>query len=148
MEIRECSPDEVFDAPGYQECFDEYSAECGDDLIGERGPACEIYRTLHQAGGLICGAVMDEGKLVGVVFVVVNPAPHYRGKVLANVESLFLRKSYRTGARGMRLIRWARDRARERGCASMAITTTAGSGLEKLGFRAWRHTNTIFRVEL
>ncbi len=148
MEIRECSPDEVFDNPGYKECFDEYTAECGDPLIGETGPAREIYATLHQVGALICGAVLDEGKLIGVVFVVLNPAPHYRGAMVANVESIFLLKRYRSGARGLRLINWAKERAKEAHCVSMSITTTAGSELEKLGFRAWRHTNTLFRVEL
>lgn len=147
MNIRECTPEEIFSAPGYAECYAEYTDECANSRIGETKPDIERYRKMHELGVLVCGGAFDGDALVGVVWVMVTPVAHYCGQRIATTESLFLRKKYREGLAGIRLIKWARARAGELGCPVLYISAPAGSSLDAIGARLWKRTNVVYCVE-
>lgn len=147
MDIRDCTPDEVFNAPGYADCFAEYTDECANHSIGETRPDVERYRQMHELGMLACGGAFDGDTLVGVVWLMITPVGHYGGQRIATTESLFLRKQYREGLAGIHLIKWAKDRARELGCPVLYISAPTGSRLAAIGARLWKCTNMVFCME-
>lgn len=149
LEIRDLSPDEVWSANGYRECFDAYTAECANSAIGKTTPNKELYQRLWTAGALRCGIAFDEkGVIVGGVYVYFYEVPHYAGSRVASLESIFLLARERKGMAGLRLVNWAKEKAKEQGCSVLFVTTPAGSSFEKIGERLWKKTNSMFCVEI
>lgn len=148
IEIREVGPDEFFDSPGFKEIFEDYTQECGNPVIGKTEPNREIYRGLYVKGMLRCGCAEMDGKAVGGVFLTLYEHLHYKGSKVANIDGIFLKKEFRKGATGLEIINWAKRIAKDSGCSVLTLSAPKGSTLEKIGFRRWDPSYTIFSIGL
>jgi GNAT superfamily N-acetyltransferase len=144
--IRPVSVDEVFDAEAFKTLRDEYEAEASrDHALRGREPDREGYAALVQAGLMaVLGAFVD-GRLVGVATVLFSPVLHAGGKLIAVTETLFVRRAYRAGGVGLRLLRAAEAVAAEHGAEGLYVSAPADGVLERVLPRlGYRKTNTVF----
>lgn len=82
-----------------------------------------------------------EGKVVGTLQLSILPYLTYQGGYRALIEAVRVAKSQRGGGLGRQLFDWAIDRARERGCHLVQLTSDkdrpdAIRFYEHLGFKA------------
>lgn len=143
LEIRPISYVEVLDSPAL---LAEYGAECSIPEIGTPDPQRETYARMESAGLMHSFGVFDGKELVGFAAILVFVLPHY-GKQIANVESLFLRKSHRLGYAGIKLLRQIELWAEKKQCVGMLYNARAGSGLEALLSvlpRRYERTNSVY----
>jgi GNAT superfamily N-acetyltransferase len=146
--IRPISFIDVFEDPNAQQLIAEYAAECSIPEIGEVNPAMELYRRMEQMG-LTTFGVFDESNLIGFATCLIHPLPHYGGKKVATVESLFIASGHRKGGLGRALIMTLKEHAKRAGCKMLFFSAPAGSRLERmLPLMGFRHTNTVFGKSL
>ena len=125
--------------------IDEYRKECANEAFGVAPPSRHYYESLEKQGMLFPAvAKTSEGKVVGFVVVVVYAVPHFDGKTMATIESIFLSKDYRKGRSGVSLIRWAQQTALVKGAVGVYISAPVGSRLEKLASLIATKTNSVF----
>lgn len=99
----------------------EYAAESGIDGMPPPTGKMDTYRALNAAGVLhIFGAWIGE-ELVGFIFVLAAPLPHY-SVVTAVSESFFVASAHRGTGSGIRLLRAAEDKAREIGSPGLIVS--------------------------
>jgi GNAT superfamily N-acetyltransferase len=80
-----------------------------------------------------------DGKVIGTLQLVVTPSLSYRGSKRSIVESVRVDSSLRGKGIGREMMLWAIERAKQRGCISMHLTshndrTDAHRFYESLGF--------------
>jgi GNAT superfamily N-acetyltransferase len=80
-----------------------------------------------------------DGKVIGTLQLVVTPSLSYRGSKRSIVESVRVDSSLRGKGIGREMMLWAIERAKQRGCVSMHLTshndrTDAHRFYESLGF--------------
>lgn len=85
-----------------------------------------------------------DGKVIGTVQLVITPSLSYKGSKRSIVESVRVDSSLRGKGIGREMMLWAIERAKQRGCVSMHLTshndrTDAHRFYESLGF-AKSHT--------
>lgn len=78
-------------------------------------PDWATYMSMEEQGGLVIFTARDQGALAGYSAFFVYWHPHYRETRVAQNDVLFLRKDYRKGSTGIRLIRYSEDRLRHLG---------------------------------
>lgn len=86
----------------------------------------------------------SDGVVIGVLQLTFIPYLTHRGGWRALVEGVRVSSSARSGGTGGAMMRWAIERARQRGCVMIQLTTdrTRGDALrfyERLGFVASHH---------
>lgn len=80
-----------------------------------------------------------DGAVVGTLQLTITPSISFQGSKRATVESVRVDEKFRGRGLGRKLMLWAIDRAKERGCVSMQLTTNmdrtdAHRFYESLGF--------------
>jgi len=80
-----------------------------------------------------------DGKVIGTLQLVITPSLSYRGSKRSIVESVRVDSSLRGQGIGREMMLWAIERAKQRGCVSMHLTshndrTDAHRFYESLGF--------------
>ena len=105
IEIRPVSAKCFFSYPGARHLIKEYSKECANRTLAASPPNEDQYVKLEEMGLLKAAGAFDGDTLVGFVAVVFSFVPHFKGEALASTESLFLSKSFRTGANGLKLLK-------------------------------------------
>ena len=80
-----------------------------------------------------------DGKIIGTLHLVVTPSLSYKGSQRSIVESVRVDSEFRGKGIGREMMLWAIERAKEKGCASMHLTShkdreDAHRFYEKLGF--------------
>ena len=134
---------DLFKLPGWQELIDAYAAESGNADLGDACPKASVYDSFDCAGLLRSIAVLDQGRVVGVLVMLLQDHPHF-SKPVAHVDSIFLDKAHRRGAAGLRLVRRALDVARESGAAGCYFSAPEGSRLSRLFELLFKPTDRIF----
>ncbi|MFD1047599.1 GNAT family N-acetyltransferase [Kibdelosporangium lantanae] len=87
-------------------------------------------------------AVVDrDGEVVGTLQLTFTPGLSRTGMTRATIEAVRIRDDQRGEGLGQRLVEWAIERARERGCGLVQLTTDASRAdahrfYERLGFKA------------
>ena len=82
----------------------------------------------------------SDGTVVGTLQLTFTPSISFQGGKRATVESVRVDEKYRSRGLGRQMMLWAIERAKERGCVSMQLTTNlertdAHRFYENLGFR-------------
>lgn len=82
-----------------------------------------------------------DGEVVGTFQLTYTPSLSYQGGKRATVESVRVDAGYRGRGIGREMMLWAMERAREKGCVSMQLTSHANRKdahrfYENLGFKA------------
>lgn len=103
--------------PGYIDAFNEIDADNNNELI-----VAEL-----------------DGTVVGTLQLTFTPSISFRGGRRATIESVRVGDAYRGQGIGREMMLWAIERAKERGCISMQLTTNsdrtdAHRFYENLGF--------------
>lgn len=129
--IKQSSVAEVTAMPGLQSLIEEYAEETGNPAIGKPEVQMSRYFDLYEKGLLRVITATEDGGLVGLVALVVSPSQHY-GFPVVSVESIFLKKAYRKGSLGLKLLDTARSAAKDAGAPGMAIMAPPESPLDKL----------------
>ena len=80
-----------------------------------------------------------DGEVVGTLQLTTLPSLSYQGRMRAQVESVRVLEQFRGRAIGARMMEWAIERARQRGCHLMQLTShqsriDAHRFYERLGF--------------
>lgn len=88
-------------------------------------PNWEAYEVLEEAGVFRIFTARADGKLVGYFAVLVMKHLHYKGDTFADNDVLFLKKEYRKGLTGVKLIKFAEACLRNDGVAVLNINTKA-----------------------
>jgi len=119
-----------------------------DDFLGQQRedisePINENYLTAFREidadpNNELIVAELD-GEIVGTLQLVITPSLSYKGSKRSMVESVRVDSKLRGQGIGRRMMLWAMERARERGCISMHLTShgereDAHRFYEKLGF--------------
>ena len=90
------------------------------------------YLELDQQNIIKCITVRKEGKLIGYNFFLVMPHLHYRDHLFAVNDVLFLKKEYREGLVGVRLIKKGEEVLSLLGVSKMYISGKVDTLLVKL----------------
>ena len=119
-----------------------------DDMLGQRREADAgdpAYRAAFDAiaadpNQMLVAAIMDEA-LVGTMQLSFLPGLSRRGAWRCQIEAVRVTATQRGAGIGARMIGWAIDRARERGCAQVQLTSDrrrldAHRFYDRLGFAA------------
>lgn len=82
-----------------------------------------------------------DGEVIGTFHLTYTPSLSFRGGKRATVESVRVDARYRGKGIGREMMLWAMERAREKGCVSMQLTSHADRKdahrfYENLGFKA------------
>lgn len=135
--------------PRYSPLWHEYIEEAGYTAYSPE-PDFRQYEAIEKQGIFdITGVYSDDGKMIGFFTFILNYLPHAKGQLLATVESLFLEKSERKGAAGLKLLKALKARATELGASTLLIGTRAGSRTEKVVERlGLEKQNTVWAAKL
>lgn len=112
-------------------------------------PDWDMYKTLEEEGKLKIFTARDQGTLVGYFVAVVCTNMHYKDHLFASNDILFLRKEYRKGFYGIRLIKFTKACLKDDGVSVLMINTKMhqpfGRLLKWLGFK---HIEQVYSVYL
>lgn len=146
LPIRPITIADAFDAPNFTALCDEYRAESlRNPYVTSAPPDRDAYQYMQDAGVLHMLGAYENDTLVGMVVILIASPPHYAGKLLATVETLFLSKPHRHGRAGVELIRAAESAAVKHGAQGLYISAPSGGRLEDLLPAVGYHeTNTVF----
>lgn len=65
----------------------------------------DVYLALEKSGALHITTVRDSKSLVGYVVHILVPHPHYKDRIIAENDNMFLLKEYRKGFAGYTLMK-------------------------------------------
>ncbi|MGC5017639.1 GNAT family N-acetyltransferase [Micromonospora sp. DT47] len=101
-----------------------------DDLLGKARDFTEVDETYERAFADITADPRNQqivaeraGELVGCLQITYIPGLGRHGAERALIEAVRVRSDLRGDGLGRRMMEWAIDRARERGCALVQLTT-------------------------
>lgn len=150
ISIRQCTIAEIEQADTLQGLLEDYGRESAVCELGAPAPSWPIYYKMEECGGLAAiGAFSPEG-LVGMALILIYGLPHYSGRCVAAMESLFVSPKYRRGGTGMKLLKEAEQHSASRGAIALLVSAPEGSRLaEVLGRTSgYRCSNRIFTKAL
>src|ERR1017187_4336871 len=145
MEIRKTSVDEIFENANWPNLFAHYAGESA--MLGMPPPKADFehYKKLELAGLLETAGAFSDGKLVGVIAVVVGSLPHY-SQYVSTTESFFVLKEYRRQGTGKKLLALGKAFTFQKGAPGLFVSAPIGSALEKVLSHdtAFTAKNTVF----
>ena len=148
VEIRRSTCKEVFEAPAFEELMQGYSTEVVNPDLAVI-PDREMYERMESLSVLhFVGLFDDDGKLVGVCVYVVSQIPHFKGRNIASVESLWVTPALRPRGWGLRLIHAAKRCAKEDGAMGMFWGAKEGTAAAKLFERIATPMDRLFWMKL
>lgn len=108
-------------------------------------PDWDIYRKLEELGNFKIFTVRSNGVLVGYFAVIVNTNPHYKDHLFASNDVIFLKKEYRKGLTGVKLIKFATECLKADGVSVLTINTKAHKPFDKvLNFLGFSLTERVY----
>ncbi len=143
MKLKAISFNELFDHPLFADLCIEYAKESGNDDLGLALPNGELYVALEGAGRAFCVGAFVADEMVGFAVLMINEHPHY-SKNVGVCDAIFVRKDYRRGPTGLKLIRKVQEMAKEKGLPGVYFTAPANSRLSKLFARLFKETDRTF----
>ena len=144
FEIRELPYHELERCPGFLAVVNEYEDETQNPVIGNPSVQFERYRDLDTLGTLKCVGAFSNDLLVGLASILVARSQHYAFPI-ASIESFYLRKEYRKGTNGLRLINAAKSLAKSEGAPGLVFMAPPGTSYEKVCKKLGMvHTHTAY----
>lgn len=126
--------------PELMEIYPEHWAEIALDKEAIKlDPDYPAYERMARAGILHVVTARVRGALVGYHLSMIHPHLHYRQSMTAFTDIFYLRKPYRAGMTGYKMLKFFRDSVRERGVQKVYMGTKLaldlGPLLARLGFK-------------
>lgn len=94
-----------------------------------------IYQILEDKDRLKVFTARFQGKLVGYFSVVIAPDLHYKGKLVAINDVIFLHPDYRKGTAGVKLFKFVEKCLKEDGFKQLQVTYTERFDISSLLLR-------------
>ncbi len=123
--------DRLVSHPEFQAWVDEYGEECRAEGVGAPGFYPEKYAEVAKSGQLRILAALDGDRLAGAAALRVVEAAHYDAP-LVSTDAIYLRRDWRKGGAGLRLLHAMRDLAKQEGAHGLVFMAPPGSSLDKL----------------
>lgn len=145
IEIRACTIAELESADNLDALLTRYAREGSLPELGDPVPQVDIYRLLEQTSVLHPVGAFENGKLVGFIFPLVGPIPHY-GATAVTIESFFVRPEERKQGAGLALLAQAESLGRDLGARAILVSAPKGGTLARVlsSKDAYRHSNEVF----
>lgn len=147
--IRPCTVDEIERSESLPELLDAYAQESRIPELGEVCPDMATYRDIEARGAMrAIGAFSPD--LVGLATLLIYGLPHYGGRRIASMESLFVLPSARKNGTGLRLLAAAKKLAHDLGASALLVSAPVGGRLDKVlrNSAGCRETNHVFLMGL
>jgi predicted GNAT superfamily acetyltransferase len=94
-------------------------------------PMVEAYKSLEQSGYLVAFGAFHDDEMIGYCIAFVLPHLHY-GFMYGNHDVLFLKKDYRAGSTGLKLINRVTKKCKELGAKFMLWHSKPGTTMDLL----------------
>ena len=136
----------ILDAPNAKELFAEYEAECANPELAPINPQADLYAAMEASGGLQAFGVYDGNTLVGFFTVLVWTVPHYGKKIGSNAD-IFLASAQRIKGNGGKIVTFAEEYAKSKGCVCFQWTVPTGSRFAQLlalNVSRYRRSNSVY----
>ena len=143
MKLKAISFNELFDHPLFADLCIEYAKESGNDDLGLGLPNTALYEALEGAGRAFCVGAFVADEMVGFAVLMVNEHPHY-SKDIGVCDAIFVRKDYRRGPTGLKLIRRVQEMAKGKGLPGVYFTAPAHSRLSLLFAKVFKETDRTY----
>ncbi len=144
FEIRELPYRELEQCQGFAEVVAEYQEATTNPAIGAPSVQFDRYRELDALGTLKCLGAFADNALVGLSSVLFARSQHY-GFPIASIDSFYLRKDYRTGTNGLRLIRAVKALVKNEGAPGVVFMAPPDTNYEKVCQRLGMvHTHSAY----
>lgn len=101
-----------------------------DDI--EMNPDWDQYFKLSCLGVLRIYTARDEDRLVGYCILLVNNSLHYKDRLLASCDLLYVKPEARKGLVGYNLIKYAEEKLKQIGVSVVQINTKTYAPFDKL----------------
>jgi GNAT superfamily N-acetyltransferase len=95
--------------------IDHYEELTLNKSIVKLNPDWEEYNKLEQANKFILITVRLDSALIGYIAFFIKPHIHYKDLVVASNDVLYLKKEYRLGMTGVRMLKYAEQTVKELG---------------------------------
>lgn len=145
MDVKKIPFRELRIMPGFDETVKEYCETFHANPFGVPAPNLDAYEEeMPGVERLECLAVLTPtpAEVVGICFVMIAKSNHLEN-LSAFIDSMYLRKAFRKGLTGVRLVKEACNIAKEAGATGICLTAPPGSRYEglckALGMRDVRH---------
>lgn len=143
MKLKAISFNELFDHPLFADLCIEYAKESGNKDLGLGLPNTELYKALEGAGCAFCVGAFVADEMVGFAVLMINEHPHY-SKNIGVCDAIFVRKDYRRGPTGLKLIRRVQEMAKGKGLPGVYFTAPAHSRLSLLFAKVFKETDRTY----
>jgi GNAT superfamily N-acetyltransferase len=130
-EIRLCTYDEfvVLADPLFEEHYEEIAR---NKQIMKLKPNYQLYEALNSTGWLFIYVAMRDDVCIGYSMNIMMHHLHYADLRIAQNDILFVKKEFRGGRLGLRLIKVTEDHARSEGCKLMLWHAKENTALAEL----------------
>ena len=130
-EIRLCTFDEfkVVAEPLFKPHYDEIAR---NKQVMKLKPNWPLYEALDRTGWLFVYIAMQDNVCIGYSMNVMMHHLHYADLRIAQNDILFVKKEFRGGRLGLRLLKATEDHARSEGCKLMLWHAKENTALAKL----------------
>lgn len=143
-DVQLCRVSDIISAPEFPALVAECAEECKIDGLPEPDVRISTYSTMEATGYLTAFGAYDGLRLVGFLFVLAAPMPHYAA-IVAVCESFFVGKADRAGGPGRRLLVCGEEVAREKGSPGLLVSAPVESQIARLLPRAgYEPTSTVY----
>lgn len=130
-EIRLCTLDEfkVLAGPLFEEHYEEIAR---NKQVMKLKPNWPMYEAVDKAGFLFIYLAMQDGICIGYSMNIIMHHLHYADLKVTQNDVLFVKKEFRGGRLGLRLLKVTEDHARSEGSKLMIWHAKENTALEKL----------------
>ena len=130
-EIRLCTYDEfvVLADPLFEEHYEEIAR---NKQIMKLKPNYQLYEALNSTGWLFIYVAMRDDVCIGYSMNIMMHHLHYADLRIAQNDILFVKKEFRGGRLGLRLLKVTEDYARSEGCKLMLWHAKENTALAEL----------------
>ena len=130
-EIRLCTYDEfvVLADPLFEEHYEEIAR---NKQIMKLKPNYQLYEALNSTGWLYIYVAMRDDVCIGYSMNIMMHHLHYADLRIAQNDILFVKKEFRSGRLGLRLLKVTEDHARSEGCKLMLWHAKENTALAEL----------------
>ena len=130
-EIRLCTYDEfcVIADPLFEEHYEEIAR---NKQVMKLKPNYQLYEALNSTGWLFIYVAMRDDVCIGYSMNIMMHHLHYADLRIAQNDILFVKKEFRGGRLGLRLLKVTEDHARSEGCKLMLWHAKENTALAEL----------------
>jgi L-amino acid N-acyltransferase YncA len=108
-----------------QDLWQEHYDELAMNKRKAMKPHEAFYMEAEKAGIMQLLTVRADGKLVGYCIMFIKPHPHYADVLVGFEDTYYLRKEYRKGMTGVRIITKSEKYCKDRGCREIVFMEIA-----------------------